>query len=112
MGDEQESVMRTFIRNSFAAVAIAAAGILAAPAAQAAPVGPSAGLAAAAQETGGLTQDVAYVCRRVWRYGGWQRRCWWRPGPSYYGGGYGFYGPRRYYGGPRYYGGHRHWRRW
>lgn len=112
MGDEQESVMRTFIVNSIAAVAIAAAGALAAPAAQAAPVGPSAGLAAAAQETGGLTQDVAYVCRRVWRYGGWQRSCWWRPGPSYYGG-YGYYGPRRYYGGHRYYrGGHRHWRRW
>jgi hypothetical protein len=86
MGDEQESVMRTFILNSFAAVAIAAAGLLVAPAAQAAPVGPSAGLAAAAQVRGGMTQYVGEVCGGYWRYGGWQGRWGWGPGPSSYGG--------------------------
>ena len=35
-----------------------------------------------------LAQDVAYVCRRVWRCGGpwgcgWRRVCWWT-GPRYY----------------------------
>ena len=34
-----------------------------------------------------LAQDVAYVCRRVWRCGpwgcGWRRACWWT-GPRYY----------------------------
>ena len=48
----------------------------------------------------GLTQDVAYICRRVWRCGpygcGWRRACSWT-------------GPRHYWG-PRYY--RRHWRRW
>jgi hypothetical protein len=33
-----------------------------------------------------LAQDVAYVCRRVWRCGpwscGWRRACWWT-GPRY-----------------------------
>jgi hypothetical protein len=45
-----------------------------------------AGVAAAAQGTS-LAQDVAYVCRRVWRCGpygcGWRRVCWWT-GPRYY----------------------------
>lgn len=97
--------MRKLMLTSFAAAALAA-GALFAPAAQAAPIGPTSGLAAAVQENT-LTQEVAYVCRRVWRHGYWRRACWWRPGPRYYGG-YGFYGPRYYYG-PRWR--HRHWRR-
>lgn len=102
--------MRKLMLMSFAAFALGA-GALLAPAAQAAPIGPSSGLATAAQDST-LTQDVAYVCRRVWRYGHWQRSCWWRPGPSYYRG-YGFYGPR-YYSGPRWrhHRPYRHYRRW
>ena len=38
-------------------------------------------------------EQVAYICRPVWRCGpwgcGWRRACFWRPGP------YGFYGPYR-----------------
>jgi hypothetical protein len=48
------------------------------------------------------TEQVRYVCN-------WRGRCFWTPGPRFYGS-YA-YGPRlhRGYG---YYGGHRHWRRW
>jgi hypothetical protein len=103
--------MRTIILTSLAAAGFVAATALPAPA-LAAPISPSSGIVAAAQENS-LIQEAAYVCRRVWRYGRWERRCWWRPGPNYYGG-YGYYGPRPYYGyrhgwrpGP-----HRYWRRW
>lgn len=55
---------------------------------------------AAAVEGNNLAQDVAYVCRRVWRCGpygcGWRRACYWT-GPRFYG---------------RPYWRHRHWRRW
>ncbi|HWM80977.1 MAG TPA: hypothetical protein VNQ56_02850 [Pseudolabrys sp.] len=101
--------MRTFILTSLAAAGLAVATVLSAPA-FAAPLGPSSGLKAAAQESS-LTHEAAYVCRRVWRHGRWERRCWWRPGPRYYGG-YGYYGPRPYYG---YRNGWRHrpyYRRW
>lgn len=61
---------------------------------------PSAAQPQAAQEN---AEQVRYVCD-------WRGRCWWRPGPRYYGS-YAW-GPRwhRGYG----YGGrhHRHWRRW
>ena len=54
-------------------------------------------------------EQVALVCRRVWRCGpwgcGWRRACWNTPGYGY--GAWG-YGPRPYWG-PRY---HRPWRRW
>jgi len=65
---------------------------------------------AAAVEPSALSENVAYICRRVWRCGpwgcGWRRSCGWTPG--YYGYGYG--APYAYYGwggGRR---GHRH--RW
>ena len=59
----------------------------------------------------GVVQNIAYVCRRVWRCGpygcGWRRACGWRPG--YYA--YGWYGGPYWYGRP--YWRHRHWhRRW
>jgi hypothetical protein len=45
-------------------------------------------------------EQVRYVCN-------WRGRCWWQPGPRFYGS-YA-YGPRWHRG----YGyGHRHWRRW
>lgn len=74
-------------------------------------IGAPVGALAAAEQTN-LTEEVAYVCRRVWRCGprgcGWRRVCWWRPGPVY--------APRYFYGGPRWrarpYYRYRHWRRW
>jgi hypothetical protein len=67
----------------------------------AAPVGMQAAI------DGHVTQQVAYVCRRVWRCGyygcGWRRACYWGPGP-YYGYGYGY---RPYWRGGYY---HRHYR--
>jgi len=107
--------MRIFIRTTLAAVGLAAAAVLSVPAV-AAPLGPSSGLAAAGQENA-LIHEAAYVCRRVWRRGHWERRCWWRqPGPRYYGG-YGYYGPRPFYGYRHGWRGHRpyhrpHYRRW
>jgi hypothetical protein len=45
-----------------------------------------AGLRAAIDDTGRADQ-VAYVCRNVWRCGsygcGWRRACYWRPGYPY-----------------------------
>lgn len=103
--------MRKTLTMSLAAAGLLAAGALFSTA-QAAPGAPSSGIANAARANS-LTENVAYVCRRVWRYGFWERRCFYRPGPSYYGGygygpSYGFYGPRPYYG----YGYGRPWRRW
>ena len=51
-----------------------------------------------------LAQDVAYVCRRIWRCGpygycGWRRACWWTGGGPYY---YGYGGPYPYYYGRPY----------
>jgi hypothetical protein len=99
-------------------MSIAVAGLLAAGAlfstAQAAPGAPSSGVADAVRQNS-LTQDVAYVCRRVWRNGFWQRRCFYTGGPVYYGPGpgYGFYGPYPYYGYGYGYGPRRgYWRRW
>jgi len=77
--------------------------------AQAMTIGAPAGLGIAA-ERADLTQDVAYVCQRVWRCGywgcGWRRACWWSGG--YYSGGWGW---RRHYWGYRHWG-YRHWHRW
>ncbi len=102
--------MRKTLTMTLAAAAVAAAGLFA-TGAQAAPGAPSSAMSEAVKQNG-LTQDVAYVCRRVWRYGYWQRRCFYT-GPSYYGG-YGFYGPRPYYGygygrGWRHHGYYRRW---
>ncbi len=74
--------------------------------AEAMTIGTPAGVGIAAGEAD-LAQDVAYVCRRVWRCGpygcGWRRACWWRPGGYYYGPRWGYYG----YRGWRWR--HRHW---
>ncbi len=67
-----------------------------------------AGLSADAQnmeQAQGLTQDVAYVCRRGY-YG---RRCFWRPGYYAYGYAPGYYGYARPY---RWGGYYRPYRRW
>lgn len=50
-----------------------------------------------------LTEEVAYVCRRVCGRYGCARRCWWTGGPRYYRPyyrpyrPYGYYRPYRYY---------------
>lgn len=91
--------MRRFMFAAVATVALVAAGTLAPSRAEAMALSTPAGIQAAVDHTG-LAQDVAYVCRRVWRCGpygcGWRRSCWWTGGRGYYRG--------RYY--------RRHWRRW
>jgi hypothetical protein len=56
-----------------------------------------------------VAEEVALVCRRVWRCGpwgcGWRRSCWHTPGY----GAYGFYGPRPNWGWRRHHWRHRHW---
>jgi hypothetical protein len=90
--------MRRFILAAAAALAVIAAGSLAPNRAEAMTVSTPAGIAAAVNHDS-LAQDVAYVCRRVWRCGpygcGWRRACWWTGGPRYYGRPY--YGRRYYY---------------
>jgi len=89
--------MRRSVLAAAATLTLLAAGSFSPNRADAMTVTTPTGLMAAIDGTR-LTQDVAYVCRRVWRCGpygcGWRRVCWWtRPGPYYYG-----------YGGPYYYG--------
>lgn len=97
--------MRRLILATAATLALLAAGSLAPGRAEAMTVSTPAGIAAAVDATG-LAQNVALVCKRVWRCGpyrcGWRRICY-RTGPR-------FYGPRYYYG-HRYYR-HHHYRRW
>jgi hypothetical protein len=83
--------------------------------AEAMAIGTPAGMAAAIDGSS-LAQDVAYICRRVWRCGpygcGWRRICGWRGGYGWYGGpGWrrGWYG-RGWYGRPGWRRGY--WRRW
>ena len=90
--------MRRFILSIAAAAAVMAAGALAPNRAEALTISAPAGIADAVGQNS-LLQDVAYVCRRVWRCGpygcGWRRHCY----HTY--GGYGYYG-RPYYRGHRY----------
>ncbi len=89
------------------------AGSLATGSAQAMTISTPKALGQAAGESN--VTDVAYVCRRVWRYGRLVRSCWWRPGPAYgYGYGYGYrpyyaYRPYAYYGYRRPYYRPRYW---
>lgn len=95
-----EEAMRRTILATAATLALLAAGSLAPTNAEAMTVSTPAGIAAAV-DANGLAQDVAYVCRRVWRCGpygcGWRRACYWTGGP-------GPYWRHRYY--------RRHWHRW
>jgi len=81
-----------------ATLAILAAGSLA-PTRASAMTLPAPSALQATIDNSSMAQDVAYICRRVWRCGywgcGWRRACYWS-GPRFYG--------------PRYYG--RHWHRW
>jgi hypothetical protein len=99
--------MRKWILLAGLAVGLFTAGALNAPRAEAMTFGTPAGVALAAEGTN-LAEEVAYVCRRVWRCGpygcGWRRNCWWS-GPRYYGPRY--FGPRPY---PHWR--YRHGRRW
>jgi hypothetical protein len=88
--------MRKILMMPLAAAALLAAGALFPTGANAAPAAPSSGLSDAVKQNG-VTENVAYVCRRVFRFGYWQRRCFYAGGPAYYGG-YGYYGPRPFYG--------------
>jgi len=98
--------MRRILLSATAALAMLAGPAIMADRAEAMTLAAPAGMHEALGNTG-LAQDVAYVCRRVWRCGyygcGWRRACWWT-GP-YYGYGYGPYWRGGYY--HRHYG--RHW---
>jgi len=80
-----EEAMRRIVLTTAATLAILAAGSIA-NRAEAMTVAVPAGIATAIDGTN-LAQDIAYVCRRVWRCGpwgcGWRRHCWWT-GPRYY----------------------------
>jgi hypothetical protein len=98
-----EEAMRRIVLAA-ATLAILAVGSFVPNRAEAMTAPTPAGLVAALEGTN-LAQDVAYVCRRVWRCGpygycGWRRACWYTGGGPYY---YGYGGPS-YYGGPYYYG--------
>lgn len=92
--------MRRYILSVAAALSLLTAGSLLPGRADAMTLTTPAAIRAAIDDTS-LAQDVAYVCRRVWRCGyygcGWRRRCWWT-------------GRRYWYGRP--YWRHRHWRRY
>ncbi|HVZ53731.1 MAG TPA: hypothetical protein VG986_17320 [Pseudolabrys sp.] len=100
--------MRRLVFAMAAALSLFAASSLVPNAAEAAPISAPAGMHAAVVDRN-LAQEVAYVCRRVWRCGaygcGWRRVCGWRPGYRAYG----WYGRGYWYGG-RYWR-HRYWRR-
>ncbi|HET9717622.1 MAG TPA: hypothetical protein VFP60_15690 [Pseudolabrys sp.] len=72
--------MRRTILAAAASLAILAGTSLAPNRAEAMTIAMPAGIAAAVDGTN-LAQDIAYVCRRVWRCGpwgcGWRRHCWW-----------------------------------
>jgi len=74
-----EDEMRRIVLTTAATLAILAAGSTT-NRADAMTVPMPAGIATAIDGTN-LAQDVAYVCRRVWRCGpwgcGWRRHCWW-----------------------------------
>jgi hypothetical protein len=75
--------MRRIVLTTAATLAIIAAASTNRADAMTAPM--PAGIAKAIDGTN-LAQDVAYICRRVWRCGpwgcGWRRHCWWT-GPRY-----------------------------
>jgi len=84
--------MRPIALATAATLAILAASSFVPNRAEAMTITTPAGIGTALDGTN-LAQDVAYVCRRVWRCGpygcGWRRACWWTGGgPYYYGGPY------------------------
>lgn len=94
--------MRRTILAAAATLAVLVGGALTPQSAEAMTLPAPAGIAAAAQENT-LAQDVAYVCRRVWRCGpygcGWRRSCYYTR-------------PYRYSRPYPYYRRHYHYRRW
>jgi hypothetical protein len=108
--------MRKFSLAGLVTTAFVAAAAFMPGQAQAVPLA-AAPASLAAINTGGVAEQVRYVCRRVWRCGrsgcGWRRSCFWRPGRG--GPYFGYYfGSRRYYHRPyryRHHHRHRHWHR-
>ena len=89
----------TPIKFAVAGALALGAAFAAAPASAAPLLDP--GVAHASDLSGAKPEAVRWVCGPY--------RCFFRPGPRFYGG-YGFYGPRRFYGGygpRRFYGGPR-----
>jgi hypothetical protein len=85
--------MRKTILATAAALAVMTAATLAP--ANAMSLSAPAGVQAAIEDMN-MTQDAAYVCRRVWTGYGWRRSCYWT-------------GPRRGYWRHRPYRGYRRW---
>jgi hypothetical protein len=94
-----EKAMRRIVLAAAATLALLVAGSFAPNRAEAMTIPTPSGLMAAIDGTN-LTENIAYVCRRVWRCGpygcGWRRACWWTGGGPYYYGGGPYYG-RPYY---------------
>jgi hypothetical protein len=87
-----EKEMRRIALATAATLAILAGGLFVPNRAEAMTITTPAGILAALDGTN-LAQDVAYICRRVWRCGpygcGWRRGCWWAGAAPYsYGGPY------------------------
>ena len=90
----------TPIKFAIAGALALGAAFAAAPASAAPLLDP--GVAHASDLAAAKPEAVRWVCGPY--------RCFFRPGPRFYGGGYGYYGPRRFYGGygpGRFYGGPR-----
>jgi hypothetical protein len=94
-----EKAMRRIVLVAAATLALLVGGSFAPNRAEAMTVTTPSGLMAAIDGTN-LAENIAYVCRRVWRCGpygcGWRRACWWTGGGPYYYGGGPYYG-RPYY---------------
>lgn len=94
--------------TSLTAKLIVAAGFALGACALSASTASATPMANAGVATQGATEGSAQIEQARWVCG-YYGRCWWRPGPRYYGG-YGFYGrPRPFYG-HRW--GYRHYRHW
>jgi hypothetical protein len=91
--------MRRILLAIAATMAILSAAALLPNRAEAMTLPAPAGIGAAIVDTS-VTEEAAYVCRRVWNGYRWTRACFWRPGGGYY---------RPYRRAHRPY---RHWRRW
>jgi len=88
--------MRRFFLAIAAAAALLSAMSLMAYRAEAMTIPAPAGLQLVL-EGNTMIEQVARVCRRRCGPRGCWRRCWWAPGPRYYGG---YYAPGYYYGRP------------
>jgi hypothetical protein len=75
--------MQKFALTIAAVAAVVAAGSMVSTRAEAMTATAPAGLDAAIDEAK-ISENVAYVCRRVWTGYGWRRSCWYTPSRYHY----------------------------